>query len=143
MIPVAELMTQEHMNFSNACMALGVKFDNTAAERAAEYCEEFRNVLNAINFKFYASIGDNPLLTKSVLAGTLMTAVRRLGEMDQWDKIAVPGKLLAELMGWTEHTEDAPVIGNLTQSDIDKIRADLKAQESEVKNIVVVDGTPN
>src|ERR1700688_4266257 len=101
MVPVADLMVQEHMNFSAACMALGVKFDNSASERSVQYSEAFQNILDAISFRFYARIGDNPLLTKGVLAGTLMTAIRRLGEMDQWDKLAMPGKLLADLMGWT------------------------------------------
>jgi hypothetical protein len=143
MLRVAELMVQEHMSFSAACLALGQKFDNSASERSAQYSDAFQNILDAISFRFYARIGDNPLLTKGVLAGTLMTAMRRLGEMDQWDKLAVPGKLLADLMGWLETKEDAPVIGNLTQNDIDKIRADLKAQEEAVKTVVVVDGTPN
>ena len=148
MLEVADLMVQEHMSFSAACLALGVKFDNSASERSAQYCDAFQSILDAISFRFYARIGDNPLLTKGVLAGTLMAAVRRLGEMDQWDKIAVPGKLLADLMGWLEkRDEEAPVIGNLTQADIDKIRQELKAQEEASKTTeglpVVPSGTPN
>lgn len=146
MVEVADLMTQECMSFSAACLALGVKFDNTASERAAQYSEAFRNILDAINFKFYASIGDNPLLTKGVLAGALMTAIRRLGEMDQWDKLAMPGKLLADLMGWLEtKPEDQLVVANLTQADIDKVRAELKASEALEKaqagvTVVVLEG---
>lgn len=145
MVQVADLMVQEHMGFSPACQALGVKFDDSASERSQQYSEAFQNILDAISFKFYARIGDNPLLTKGVLAGTLQTAIRKLGEMDQWDKVAVPGKLLADLMGWLEKApEDLQVIGNLTQADIDKIRADLKAQEDASKTtVVVLDGTPN
>jgi hypothetical protein len=144
MVPVAELMIQEFMSFSAAALALGVKFENTADERGIQHSEAFQNILDALSYRFYARIGDNPLLTKGVLAGTLMTAIRRLGEMDQWDKVAMPGKLLADLMGWTEKApENEKVIGNLTQSDIDKIRADLKAQEEQAKTVVVVDGTPN
>jgi hypothetical protein len=123
-------MVQECMSFSAASLALGVKFENTSDERATQHSEAFQNILDALSYRFYARIGDNPLLTKGVLAGTLMTAIRRLGEMDQWDKVSMPGKLLADLMGWTEKApEDAKVIGNLTQSDIDKLRADLKAAE--------------
>jgi len=129
MVPVAELMIQEFMSFSAACLALGVKFENTADERATQHSEAFQNILDALSYRFYARIGDNPLLTKGVLAGTLMTAIRKLGEMDQWDKVAMPGKLLADLMGWLEVKEDQPVIGNLTQADIDKLRQDLKTQE--------------
>lgn len=143
MVAVADLMVQEHMSFSAACLALGQKFDNTASERSAQYSDAFQNILDAISFKFYARIGDNPLLTKGVLAGTLQTAIRKLGEMDQWDKVAVPGKLLADLMGWLEsQSEDVPVIGNLNQAEIDKIRAELKASEAAEKIVPPTDGTP-
>lgn len=147
MVPVAELMIQEFMSFSAAALALGIKFDNTADERASQHSEAFQNILDALTFKFYARIGDNPLFTKGVLTGTLQMAIRKLGESDQWDKVAMPGKLLAELMGWLEKApEDQKAIGNLTQADIDKIRADLKAQEEQTgehKTLVIVDGTPN
>lgn len=151
MVPVADLMVQEHMSFSSACQALGQKFDSTASERASQYSDSFQNILDAISFRFYARIGDNPLLTKGVLAGSLMTAIRRLGEMDQWDKLAMPGKLLADLMGWTNVQPDAPVVGNLTQAEYDALKAKIaeakqkQASETEVVSVVVIDGsgTPN
>jgi hypothetical protein len=131
MLSVADLMVQEHMSFSHACQALGVKFDTTAAERASQYSEAFQNILDALSFKFYARIGDNPLLTKGVLSGTLMTAIRHLGEQGKWAEVHMPGKLLADLMGWLETTTEAPVLGNLTQADIDRIRKDLKDAEEK------------
>jgi hypothetical protein len=142
MVPVADLMVQEHMNFSAAAQALGVKFDNSASERAVQYSEAFQNILDAISFRFYARIGDNPLLTKGVLAGTLMTAIRRLGEMDQWDKLSMPGKLLADLMGWLDTKEDQPVIGNLTQAEIDVLKAKItEAQKAEDSAAVITKPT--
>lgn len=151
MVPVAELMIQEHMSFSSACQAMGTRFDNTQAERAAQYCESFRNVLNALGFKYYALTGDNPLLTKGFLSGVLVDSIRRLLEQDQPDKVAVPGKLLADLMGWLEVKPDVPVIASLTQDDIDRLRAEVKAQEAEqtatqskiVQVVVLDDGKPN
>lgn len=146
MIPVANLMTQEHMSFSSACQALAVKFESSTAERAAQYCEPFRNVLNALGFKYHALVGDNPLLTKGYLAGVLVDSIRRLMEQDQPDKVAVPGKLLADLMGWLETLPDTPVLANLTQDDIERLRAEVKAKEVEQAKIanavqvVIVDG---
>jgi hypothetical protein len=129
MIEVAELMVQEAMSFSGACMALGQKFDDSASERAAQYSEAFRNILDALEFRYYARTGDNPLLTKGYLAGRLVWAIDELARQSQPDKIAMPGKLLADLMGWLDEKPDAPVIANLTQTDLDRIRAELKAQE--------------
>jgi hypothetical protein len=143
MLPVAELMTTEHMSFSAACQALGTKFDNSAAERAAQYCEPFRDVLNALGFKYHALTGDNPLLTKGYLTGILVDAMRRLMEQDQPDKVAVPGKLLADLMGWLEQAPDAPVIANLTQSEIDELRTKVEAEkqkQAQPVQVVIVDG---
>lgn len=143
MIPVAELMVQESMSFSGACLALGQQFNDTASERAAQYSEAFRNILDALEFRYFARTGDNPLLTKGYLAGRLVWAIDELAKQGQADKIAMPGKLLADLMGWLDEKPDVPVIGNLTQNDIDEIRAKLKAQEEAVKTVVVVDSTPN
>lgn len=147
MVPVAELMTQEHMSFSAACQALGTRFPNSTSERAAQFCEPFRDVLNALGFKYHALTGDNPLLTKGYLTGVLVDAIRRLMEMDQPDKIAVLGKLLADLMGWTEVQSDAPVAFGLTQTQIDELRAKIEDEEAAAAKIpikvVVVDGQPN
>jgi len=148
MKPVAELMIQEHMNFSAACQALGVKFDDSAAERAARYCEAFRSVLSALEMRYYALDGDNPLLTKGVLAGILMDALRRLRELDQPDKVAMPGKLLADLMGWLSEAPEKVTEFGLTQTQIDELRAKVEEEQkkqSQVQQItVVVDGSnPN
>lgn len=141
---VADLMVKEHMSFTSACMAIGRTYKTGAEEMADRYSDAFQNVLDAVTFKFYARIGDNPLLTKGVLAGVLLTAVRRLGESDSWDKIAVPGKLLADMMGWTEHTPEAPVFANLTQTDIEALRAKVAKAEEEARQkptqIVIVSG---
>lgn len=144
---VAELMVKEHMTFTSASMALGRKYETAQEEFADRYSEAFQSVMDAIEFKFYSRIGDNPLLTKGVLAGALMTAIRRLGESDQWASVHMPGKLLADVMGWTEQKASVPVLANLTQADIDRARAELKAQEEQaskpVQVVVVANGEPN
>ena len=139
MIPVADLMVQEGMGFSKACQALGVKFDSSAAERAAEYSEAFRNILDALEFRYFARTGDNPLMTKGWLAGRLKWAIDRIAQQDQPDKLSGLAKVLADLMGWFPKEEDAsrPVLGNLTQDQINTIKADLEAKQKEqVQNTI-------
>lgn len=128
MLPVAELMVQEHMSFSAACQALGKAFDSSAAERAAQYTEAFQNILDALSYKVYARTGDNPLLTKGFIKGVLVTAMRRLSEMDQWDKVSIPAKLLTDIEGWTKIDPTAPVLVNLTQKEIDELKAKFSEQ---------------
>lgn len=133
MIPVAELMVTEHMSFSAACQALGQAFDTSASERAAQYSEAFQNVLDALSYKIHARTGDNPFLTKGFIKGVLVTAIRRLGEMDQWDKVSIPAKLIVDIEGWSKVPTDAPVVGNLSQKDLDELKAKL-LEEDEPKN---------
>jgi hypothetical protein len=130
---VADLMVQEGMGFSLACQSLGKKFDNSQAERAAQYSEAFQNILNALNYRYSASIVDNPLFTKEVIVGTLMRAVRRLEEAQQWDKVAIPAKLVLDAMGWNEHDQDRPVLLNLTQRDIDELKAKFAEKQAQEK----------
>lgn len=158
MIPVAELMVKEHMNFTSACMAMGRKYTSGQDELADQYSDAFQNVLDGISYKFYARIGDNPLLTKGVLAGVLMTAVRRLGEAGDWSSVHMPGKLLADVMGWTGDSQDAPVLANLTEKDLKALeeQAALKLKEQtaaetaqsekkseETVKVVALTGKPN
>lgn len=155
MVPVAELMIQEGMSFSAAAQALGIKFDNSAAERAAQYCEAFQNIVDALEFKYYGRTGNNPMLTKGYLAGAYVWALRRLREQDQPDKVATVGRELANLMGWNEEADDSkPVFANLTQTEINELRAKVEEQkraaeaekraaEGKVQVVVVPSGDPN
>jgi hypothetical protein len=71
-----------------------------------------------------------------------MTAIRRLGEQEAWEKIAIPAKLVSDILGFTKDGVEAPVFANLTQKDIDDIRARVKAQQEQVAQaILVVDGS--
>jgi hypothetical protein len=131
---VAELMIKEHMSFSAACQALGVKFDNTAAEQAAEFTDAFQNIVDLLGFKFHARIGNNPLLTKEVMAGWLVDAIRRLGQQNQFDKIAIPAKLLSDIKGWTKEQQNTPLILNLTQKDLEELKEKAQKAAEEEKN---------
>jgi hypothetical protein len=143
MIPIAELMVHEAMSFSAACQARGVKWEDSKAEHAAEFCEAYQNVLDGIRFQYFANTGNNPLLTKAYAAGQTVKAIDRLMQMDQPDKIAVLVKALGDLMGWFEVKPDVPVIANLTQDDIDRLREEVKAKEAtqaQPVQVVIVDG---
>jgi hypothetical protein len=141
MIPVAELMIQEGMSFSNACQALGVKFDSAAEERAAEHIEVFQNIVDALEFKFYSRIGNNPLLCKEFAAGTLVWAARRLREQDAPSDVVRPVAELSKLMGWyPEGDTEKPVLANLTQSEIDALKAKIaEAKKAQEPTVIVVE----
>lgn len=144
---VAELMINEFMSFSQACMALGIKFTTSKEEQEHEFNPAFRNLLTGLHLDYFVEIGENPEIGKSYVKGVAVHSIRKLAEAGQWDKIGIPNKQLADILGLGKETADKPVLANLTQADIDKIRAELKAKQetesSEKPTVVIVDGTPN
>ena len=146
---VAELMINEFMSFSSACMAVGQKFTSSQDEHVHEHSEAFRNLLTGMHLDYFVEVGTNSSIGKEYVKGVAVTAIRKLGESDQWDKVGVPLKQLSDVLGLTKDTGDKPVLANLTQADIDKIRLELKEKAeaekaeqkaSESKTIVVVLG---
>jgi len=149
---VAELMVNEFMSFSAACMAVGQKFQTSQEEHVHEHSEAFRNLLTGMHIDYFVEVGQSPAIGKEYVKGVCVTAIRRLGQSDQWDKVGVPLKQLSDVLGLTKDTEDKPVFANLTQTDIDEIKMKMaeaqKKQDEESQapkpvKVVVVDGTPN
>jgi len=146
-------MVNEFMTFSAACQAQGVKFPTSQAEHVHEYSPEFRNLLTGMHIDLFVEIGANPAIGKDYVEGVAVKAIRKLGESDQWDKVAIPLKLLSDILGLTKETADVPVIANLTQTEIDELRAKFEADAKQLEEtakkvagavqVVIVDGQPN
>jgi hypothetical protein len=126
---VAQLMVNECMGFSVACQALGLKFTTSQEEREHEYSEAFRNLLTGLHLDFFVEIGANPQIGKEYVKGVAVYTIRKLAESDQFDKMTAPLKELSDVLGLTRETADTPVLANLTQADIDEVRAKLKAKD--------------
>jgi hypothetical protein len=63
--------------------------------------------------------------------------------MDQWDKVAMPGKLLADLMGWLEKVpEDQHVLGNLTQAEIDVLKNKISEARKAESDAIIASSEP-
>jgi hypothetical protein len=143
---VADLMVNEFMNFTQAAMALGIKFETSQEERMHELNPAFRSLLAGMHMEFFIELGEQPGIGKEYVKGVCVTAIRKLAESNQWDKVPIPLKQLSDVLGLSKGVEDRPVLANLTQADIDKIRTELKAKEETDKKepTVVVTGTkPN
>src|SRR6266481_239561 len=109
---VAELMINEFMSFSNACMAVGQKFTSSQDEHVHEHSEAFRNLLTGMHLDYFVEVGTNSAIGKEYVKGVAITAIRKLGESDQWDKVGVPLKQLSDVLGLTKDTLDKPVLAN-------------------------------
>lgn len=148
---VAELMTNEFMRFSVACQAVGVEFKTAAEEHVHEFSDEFRNLLTGMHIHYFVEIGaelsSNPSAVKDYVSGVAVRAIRELGQSGQWEKVAIPLKELSDIYGLKDVAVDTPVLGNLTQSEIDTIRKSLEDSEagknSQPISVIVVDKAPN
>src|SRR5882672_4467225 len=87
---VAELMVNEFMSFSSACMAVGQKFTTSSDEHVHEHSQAFRNLLTGMHIEYFVEIGESPSIGKAYVKGVCVAAIRKLGESSQWDKVGVP-----------------------------------------------------
>lgn len=145
---VAELMINEFMNFSVAAQAAGQKFTTSAEEREHEYSPAFRSLLQGLHMQFFVEMGDHPQIGKAYVKGVCVTAIRKLAESDQWEKVAIPLKQLSDVLGLTKEVADQPVIGTVTQAKIDELKAEIAAEEQKEKQLEkatkdILEGKPN
>lgn len=138
---VAELMVNELMSFSAACQAMGQRFTRAEDEHVHEYSPAFRNLLTGMHIDYFVEIGQNPSIGKEYVKGVAVKTIGKLAEQDQWDKVTVPLKELADVLGLTKETEDRPVLANLTQAEVDAVRLKMKQVEEAQKQIEQAEGT--
>jgi hypothetical protein len=124
-----ELMVRYDLSLRQAAAELGKDISVEEAE-ALKDRKLFKQALEAARLSYYADIGSNPRLTKEVIAGQIYKLAERL-TADREDYKASDSLLkLAKIMGWINGEGSAqPVLANLTQDDIDRLRAEIKAKQ--------------
>jgi len=133
-IPQAcELMGRYDLSLRQAAAELGKDISVEHAE-ALKDRKLFKEALEAARLAHYADIGSNPRLSKEVIAGQIYKLAERL-TADREDYKASDSLLkLTKIMGWINgEGGDQPVFANLTQDDIDRLRAEIKAKQQQQK----------
>jgi len=130
MLDAINLIVRRILTLRQAAQQLGVDITPQQADNIQGRMR-FQDALEEARLAYYAEIGANPRLTKDAVVGQLFLLAQRLAA-DREDAKAADALLkLAKVQNWTsgEDHKDRPVLANLSQADIDRIRAEYKAKE--------------
>jgi hypothetical protein len=135
MLEAINLIVRRILTLRQAAQQLGVAITPQQADNISGR-RRFQDALEEARLTYYAEVGSNPRLTKEAVVGQLFTLASRLAE-DREDAKATEALFrLAKVMGWINGEGGAqPVIANLTQDDIDRLRAEIKAKQEQQKEV--------
>lgn len=136
MIDVADIMVKENLNFRRAAESVGKFFQPVEAQNL-ERTKAFQRVLWTARNRYFEELGSDPQRTRAVLLGQAVYCNQKLMEEGNF-KDTLDG--IAKLFKMEYGTEDTSVnvFANLNQSDIDAIKAKLKALQ-QVENAPLPD----
>jgi hypothetical protein len=132
MLDAINLMVRQNLTLRQAAQQLGEEITPQQADNIQGRIR-FQDALEEARMTYYAEIGSNPRLTKDAVVGQLYKLAERLAN-DREDYKAADSLLkLAKVQGWLsgEDYKDKPVYANLTQADIDRLRAEYKAKQEQ------------
>lgn len=131
MLKAIPLMVHQNLTLRQAAQQLGQDLTPQEADNIQGRIR-FEDALEEARLTYYAEIGLNPRLTKEAVVGQLYKLAERLAA-DREDYKAADALLkLAKVQGWLYGEGGAqPVLANLTQDDIDRLRAEIKAKQQQ------------
>jgi len=88
--------------------------------------KEFASVLRGERLKFYRELAQDPNRSKVSTIGQFLYLADRLTEKEQFDKAANILFQVAKLEGWTDSSTQINIFGDLSQKDLDSMRAKVK-----------------
>lgn len=121
-------MVREDVNFTQACQALGVKFNSGKAEESHQNRKSFRDMFWRIKNTYLQNIGGDPTLTKEAAMGALWQSTKNMQEKGDHDKVATAIQVLAKMAGWLKEDTQPTVFATLSQTDIDEIKKKIQAK---------------
>jgi hypothetical protein len=134
MLEAITLMVRQNLSLRQAAQQLGQEITPQLADNLAGRIR-FQDALEEARLAYYAEVGSNPRLTKEAITGQLYKLAERLAADREDYKSADALLKLAKVQGWIngEGGVAPPVLGNLTQADIDRLRAEIKAKQEQQK----------
>jgi len=131
MLDAIQLMVRQNFSLRQAAQQHGVEITPQQADNIAGRIR-FQDALEEARLTYYTEIGSNPGLTKDAVVGQIYKLAERL-TADREDYKASDSLLkLAKIRGWISGEGGAqPVLANLTQADIDRLKAELKTKQEQ------------
>jgi hypothetical protein len=125
MLSVAEIMVKEDVSFRVAAVAIG-KLLTPAECSNIERTKAFQRVLWKVKYRYFEDLGSDPARTKSVLLGQMVHGIDKLLAKGEY-KEAVDAALKLAKVEYNVEDGSVNVFASLSQSDIDALKAKLKA----------------
>jgi hypothetical protein len=132
MFDAIELIVRRILTLRQAAQQLGVDITPQEADNIQGRIR-FQAELEEARLKYYQEIGSNPRLTRDAVIGYIFKLAERLAT-DREDAKATEALFrIAKVQGWTsgEDSKDKPVYGNLSQAEIDRLRAEINAKQQK------------
>ena len=135
MLEAIQLIVRRQLSLRQAAQQLGVEISPQEADNIQGRIR-FQDALEEARLTYHQEIGSNPRLNRDAVVGQMFKLAERLAADREDYKSADTLLKIAKIFGWTSGEDDykaKPVFGNLTQADIDRIRAELKAKQDSAK----------
>jgi hypothetical protein len=131
---VAQLMIRESLGLRQAAERLGIFLTQPEADVHVRR-KEFQGLLWLERYKYFESLGSDPRRTREVLLGQMAHCAQRLMEEGLWDKAGNVLKELARIEGYVGADVTVNTFANLTQKELDEIKARLQRLQTPVKDL--------
>jgi hypothetical protein len=131
MLEAINLIVRRILTLRQAAQQLGVDITPQQADNISGRIR-FQDALEEARLKYFSEVASHPRLTKEAVVGQLYKLAERLAADREDYKAADTLLKLAKVQGWINGEGGTqPVIANLTQDDINRLRAEIKAKQQE------------
>lgn len=128
-----ELMARTGCSLVAACTQLEIEITNEAAAILLRRAS-FNRLLWQARHRYFRDLGSDPNFGKDTAIGKLLNLSQRLEEDGEYDKSAEVLFKIAKMTGWVGVENQVNVFGELSQSDLTKIRQTLEGKRDGSKN---------
>jgi hypothetical protein len=130
-LEAVQLMARDGCSLQQAATILGERISVEEANRIIKKLS-FQELLWEARHRYFGELGANPNWNKQAAIGKLLDLARKLDEDGQFDKAAEVVFKIAKMSDWVGPESTVNVFGELSQADMDDIRAKV-SQNTKVK----------
>lgn len=128
-LAATELMARTGMTLQQAVAELDIQLTTLECDAVIRR-KSFNRLLWEARHRYFSSLGKDPNFTQDVLIGRLLVQSQKLEEQDSNDKAAEVLLKIAKIRGWVGPENQVSIFGELSQSDLDKIRDTLTKNDT-------------
>src|ERR1700676_3533465 len=129
-IEAVELMARTGMSLTQAVAEMGLDVTSEECDKLLR-SKGFNRLLWEHRHRYFSSLGKDPSFSQDVVIGRLIAQSQKLEEQGAYDKAAEVLLKIAKIRGWVGPDNQVSIFGELSQSDLDKIRDTLTKNDKQ------------